>query len=233
MNLRHLVLCLALLPACGPADDAEGASTPHAGTAGAGGAAGGAGASAGGAAGHAGGAGAAACEPPPAAPVFEAGTGQSCFERLAPGQTVPVIQGPQGGFHIWLAVGCADCGPAPMVEFGVKDLATGEFYPGYPGPQKQVVEATATPWRQKAGLTASLPGMPWDPASQLPKGKHVLLSASVLEVGTSAVLHTSEVEVVLGDVIQWNPCASDPGCGQPGGAPCCTKGGELDGAPTN
>lgn len=230
MTLRHLALCLALLPACGSTDDGATTSEPaaggHAGSAGAA-TAGHAGSA--GTAGNAGGAGATTCAAPPQPQAFEAGTGQQCFERLTNGQTVTVIQGPQGGFHIWLAVGCSDCGANPFVELGVKDLATGAFYPGYPGPQKQVVSLDGGAWAQRAGLTALLPGMPWDQGSQLPKGTHVLLSASVLDVNTNEVRHTSDVEVVLGDIVQWNPCNPDPNqCGQPGGAPCCTKGG-VDG----
>lgn len=214
------------------------AGAAGAGGAGNGGSAGAAGGSAGaaGSAGSAGSgatagaAGAPACVTPPEPQVFETGTGQQCFERLTPGQVVPMIQGPQGGFHLWLAIGCADCAASTLVEIGVKDMATGTFYPGYPGPQKQVIQPSPGPWGQRAGLTAPLPGTAWDPESQLAKGTHVLLSASVLDLQTSAVIHGADVEVVLGDIQQWNPCSSDPSCGQPGGPPCCTKGG-TDGTP--
>lgn len=239
MTLRHLVLCLALLPACGSSDDTTSpASTGTGGAAGSSGAGGsatggtaGAGGSSAGSAGNAGAAGAAACDTPPQPQTFELGTGQSCFQRLTSGQTVDVVQGPQGGYHLWLAFGCADCGATPFVEFGVKDKATGTFYPGMAGAQKLFVEASPGPWGQRAGLTAFLPGITWDQTSQLPKGTHVVLSASVLDMGTNAVLHSQDVEVVLGEVVYWNPCNPDPNhCGMPGGSPCCTKGG-LDGTP--
>ncbi|MBE2250538.1 MAG: hypothetical protein IAE78_13465 [Myxococcus sp.] len=37
-------------------------------------------------------------------PLLELGTGTQTFAPLVAGQTVPVIAGPQGGFHIWAAV---------------------------------------------------------------------------------------------------------------------------------
>jgi hypothetical protein len=83
---------LALLPALGlalftcPACDDGG-----------GGGGGGGGESAGGAGGEsAGGEG--------GAPWIELGTGTEAFEPLTEGQTVPIIAGPQGGYHVWGAL---------------------------------------------------------------------------------------------------------------------------------
>src|SRR5690606_4066888 len=78
------------------------------------------------------------CADPADPAVFEIGTGQTCFERLTAGQTVAAIQGPQGGFHLWLAVGCADCGAQAVVRYGVKDPATQDWYAGT-GSQEQVL----------------------------------------------------------------------------------------------
>lgn len=211
------------MSAAGAGGSAAGASsTGGAAGTGAGGASGGSGGNAGGSGGASGtgGTGGAACVAPPSPPVFEVGTGESCFTRLTPGQTVKVENGPQGGFHIWLALGCTDCGATPIVQFGIKDPATSDYYP-MTMVQKQVVPLDGA-WPQRAGLTAFLPGMVWDKTSQLPMGTHVLLSGAVLDA-SGAVLHSSDVEVVLGDIEQWNPpCSTDPGCGAPGGLPCCT-----------
>lgn len=171
------------------------------------------------------GTGGAACTPPSSPAVFETGTGEACFERLASGATVKVLQGPQGGFHIWLAVGCSDCGTKATIEYGVKNPATMAWYDGTYA-QKVVVPLTGSPWGQQAGFTAFLPGVVWDATTQLPKGTHVLLSATVLGPDDGA-LHQAEVDVVLGDVEEYNPpCDQNPmTCGQPGSAPCCGLNG--------
>ncbi len=167
--------------------------------------------------------GASPCALPPAPQPFEIGTGEACFERLVPQQVIPVMQGPQGGYHLWLAIGCGDCGAKATIAYGVKDPATNDWYAGT-GELKQVVELGAGEWRQRAGVTAFLPGIVWDPMSSLPKGTHVRLTASILDEAMNPV-HTGEVEVVLGDIEMWSPpCDPGPSCGAPGSLPCCTDG---------
>jgi hypothetical protein len=167
--------------------------------------------------------GASPCVVPPAPQPFEIGTGEACFERLSPEQVVPVMQGPQGGFHLWLAIGCGDCSAKATLSYGVKDPATDAWFAGT-GELKQVVDLGEGSWRQHAGVTAFLPGIVWDPMSSLPKGTHVKLVASVLDEAMSPV-HSAEVEVVLGDIMIWSPpCDTGPNCGAPGSLPCCTDG---------
>lgn len=163
------------------------------------------------------------CTDPPAPAVFEIGTGETCFERVTAGQTVPVMAGPQGGFHIWLAVGCADCGGQAILTYGVKDPATHDWIAGTYA-NNAVVPLDADGWPQHAGIITYLPGIAWDPASYLPKGTHVLLYAAVLDT-SMAVKHEGEVELVLGDTQSWSPpCDPGPNCGAPGGLPCCSDG---------
>src|SRR4051812_15290345 len=69
------------------------------------------------------------CVAPPNSIAFEAGGGQTCFERLTEGETVKVLQGPQGGYHIWLGVSCVGCQAQTTIEFGVKDPATKDWFP--------------------------------------------------------------------------------------------------------
>ncbi len=57
------------------------------------------------------------CTPtPPAAiePVLALGKGRSCFTPLEAGEVLPIVFGPQGGFHVWLALrfGGLDAGTA-------------------------------------------------------------------------------------------------------------------------
>jgi hypothetical protein len=189
-------------------------------TGGAGGASGSTGALSGGGGDPTGAGGGPTCDDPPAPADFELGTGESCFERVTSGQTVPTLAGPQGGYHVWAALGCGDCGSQALVELGVKDPATSTWYAGTYA-QKSVVQLDAEGWGQIAGLTAFLPGVVWDPESNvLPPGTHVVLAATVFD-GTT-IKHAGEVELVLGEVEPWSPpCDPGPDCGQPGGAPCC------------
>src|SRR5687768_6189451 len=59
--------------------------------------------------GGAGSGGSSGCDTPPDPETFEMGTGEHCFARLSANQAVDLISGPQGGYHVWLAIGCADC----------------------------------------------------------------------------------------------------------------------------
>lgn len=166
------------------------------------------------------GAGGISCSDPSSPKTYELGTGEACFERLTAGQTIPVMNGPQGGYHLWTAIGCSDCGATANVRYGVKDPMTQTYWVG---PQTQVVMLSAHGWPQHAGLTAFLPGISWDPMSgALPKGTHVILNAAIIN-DDNTVKHEQEIEVVLGDTVIWDPCDPSPmTCGQPGSQPCCT-----------
>lgn len=165
------------------------------------------------------------CPAPSNAVAFESGTGETCFGRLTAGQTVTVLQGPQGGYHLWLAVSCIGCQAKTTIEFGVKDPATKDWFPGT-SPQKVAVDLGGAGWQQQAGFTAFLPGVVWDMTTSLPKGTHVLLTT--IHYATDGISKEEiQNEVVLGDIEQYNPpCDPDPmTCGVPGGLPCCSLGG--------
>jgi hypothetical protein len=161
------------------------------------------------------------CDEPASPAVFELGTGEACFERLTALQTVPEIQGPQGGFHVWAGLGCSDCGTKAIVEFGTKNAKTKAWLLG--NPEKQAVDLGQGAWGQHAGLTAFLPGDTVNaPDEKLPKGTHVILAMRVLD-SMGKELHSAEVEVVLGDLEMWSSCSSDAACGTSGFAPCCAR----------
>jgi hypothetical protein len=147
-----------------------------------------------------------------------------CFERLTAGQTVPVMEGPQGGFHLWTAVGCAECAATEHLRIGVKDPATGDYLAGT-GPFDLMATLDSSGWHQAAGFTAFLPGAPWDETSILPEGTHVVLSAELRDADDT-IRYADEREVVLGKREIWSPpCDPDPNtCGAIGGLPCCTDG---------
>jgi hypothetical protein len=174
----------------------------------------------GGSAGASGGAGAPVCEDPPSPGEFELGGGEKCFERLAEMQVVPVMQGPQGGFHLWLAMGCKDCEGKEIVRYGLKDPKTNDYFPDTK-PLKVLAPFSTSGWPQKAGFSNFLPGVVYDETTQLPKGTHVIMMGEVLD-SAGAVVHSKEIEVELGDIEIWSPpCSTEPTCGSKAGPPCC------------
>lgn len=165
--------------------------------------------------------GAGSCDEPESPAAFELGTGEACFERLTAGQTVPQIQGPQGGFHIWAGLGCSDCGTKTIVQYGTRSAKTREWLLG--APTTQVVDLGQGAWGQHAGLTAFLPGDTLNaPDERLPEGAHVILAMKVLDADDKE-LHQGEIEVVLGELEMWTSCSSEATCGQSGESPCCIK----------
>lgn len=162
-----------------------------------------------------------ACSAPESPAVFELGTGEACFERLTAGQVVPEIQGPQGGFHVWAAIGCGDCGPETIVELGTKNAKTKAWLQGVPGKQK--VDLGTGDWGQHAGLTAFLPGDVLNaPDEQLPEGATVILALRALDPKGNE-LHAAEITLVLGKLQMWSSCSADAACGTSGFEPCCTR----------
>lgn len=162
--------------------------------------------------GGAGGAAASECETPPSVGSFELGSGETCFEPLVDGATVPLISGPQGGYHLWVAVGCSDCAAQVSLEWGVRDPATGETLANTYSSQG-AVSLSGGAWPQAAGMIAGMPGVSWDPEVEPPlaPGTHVILWVETV----GGVSHASEVEVVIGETVSWDPCAEtpdDPNC---------------------
>lgn len=143
--------------------------------------------------------GAESCAAPPNPAVFELGTGDTCFERLTPGQTIPVIGGPQGGYHLWTSFGCGDCPAKTILELGVKNADTGEWLVG--APAKLVDSLGEGAWPQQARLPAGLPGVGFStqgPDARPPVGLHVLLSMRLLGAD-DAEIHAAEIPLVLGE----------------------------------
>lgn len=139
------------------------------------------------------------CSEPTSPAIFELGTGRDCFERLTPGQTITVLAGPQGGYHVWTSFGCADCGGKTFLEYGVKDGATQEWLNG--APAKIVANLSREPWAQQAGIRALLPGSAWatqGPDQRPPVGLSVSLSMRVVNAANIEV-HHAEIPLVLGE----------------------------------
>lgn len=202
--LRHLLLVSALvgLTACQSSVENPSGEGGHAN-------AGGGGEGGGGAGGSGGTGGSAECAAPASPAMFEIGTGEKCFSRLAASDEVPLLNGPQGGYHVWLAIGCEDCNDPVLLRFGARDPQTGAPFGGMEDLQEMVpLEGAA--WPQAAGLTVFMPGLSWDPEGVPPpaKGTHVVLWAEAYD--GAELVHQAEVEVIIGDLQEWNPCAEDP-----------------------
>ena len=174
----------------------------------------------GGATGGAGGAGGAgptpACETPPDAMVFELGTGELCFQRVEPLAKVPQYNGPQGGYHLFLALGCVDCGASALLEYAIIDLATGEPL-ARTAPTTQVfLELPSGAWPQLAGLQIGMPGVEYlADEPPVPEGTQLGIDVRVLDASGGSVLHEGRLEVTVGATQPWNPCDAHPE------GPCC------------
>jgi hypothetical protein len=69
------------------------------------------------------------------------GTGEEGFQEIG-SDGVFVQQGPQGGFHIWIALRCQNLGPRITASYGVDDLDT--MQPVSQPNMKRVVELDYT-----------------------------------------------------------------------------------------
>ncbi len=151
-----------------------------------------------------------ACDTPAGAGKFEIGTGEKCFEPLAEGDEIPLMNGPQGGYHVWLATGCTDCGTVVHFKYGAHDPATNMPLTGSYD-EEAMVELSGAAWPQKAGIVIHMPGLSWDPMNEPPpaKGTQVILWAEAY-TPQGDLWHKAEVLVTIGDIQEWNPCIENP-----------------------
>jgi hypothetical protein len=149
------------------------------------------------------------CPAPENAASFEVGTGEKCFTRLSAGGDIPLMNGPQGGYHLWVAVGCSDCASPTHIRWGARDPLTGGVFPGT-GDSEAMFELDGAAWKQSAGIFLYMPGLSWDPEYSPPPAKDapIVIWSEVVE-GT-IVKHASEVEVKIGDTVPWDPCIETP-----------------------
>lgn len=166
-------------------------------------------------AGGTGGAGASApvCVAPDAPQVFEIGTGEQCFERVADGGTVPLMNGPQGGYHLWLAVGCEGCAKDDVIQYDALDPVTLTSLAF--GPSQTIIEPSGD-WPQVAGIQLGMPGDEFG-TPPLPEGTEVLVDVKVFDPSGMNVLHEGQTHWVLGPITPWDPCDLHPE------SPCCSE----------
>lgn len=153
------------------------------------------------------------CDAPENPGPFELGTGEACFERVGSGDSVPMMNGPQGGYHMFLAVGCEGCPEEAIVEYSVLDPVTREVIERtYPGSRAYASFVDADGWEQAPGIQLGMPGIMWDVENDppLPEGTGLLFVVALLDTATEEVLHESELEVVTGPITPWDPCDLHP-----------------------
>ncbi len=158
------------------------------------------------------------CQPPDAAEGFEVGTGELCFAEVNDGGVIQQMHGPQGGYHVWLALGCIDCGDQVWVRGSVLDPATGSPLPNT-YTTDNIVTLSKGAWPQIAGIQQGMPGDDFldEPGYEpLPPGTPFILRAQVFALDGATLLHEAEVSAVLGDTVDWDPCDADPT------GPCCS-----------
>jgi hypothetical protein len=144
------------------------------------------------------------CDLPTQLETFETGTGEVCYEQLAEDSVVPYMEGPQGGYHLFLALACADCGTEVIVETEARLEETDEVVSALTQSLVPVKGGTAT------GIIVPLPGDPWDPESvPLAEGTRLMLSTTV-KAPNGNMLHAADELRVLGPEVYWDYCATHP-----------------------
>lgn len=139
------------------------------------------------------------CDPPSDPQAFEVGTGELCFTRVQAGETLPLMAGPQGGYHVWLAVGCKDCGEEAHLRMRVfaedgtemSDLATEQFVP-----------LGGDAWPQHAGIQLGMPGFDGE-SGRLPVGTPLRVQVETVD-GSGSATHAGEMSFILGETESWD-----------------------------
>ncbi|MFO0589633.1 MAG: hypothetical protein U0441_18995 [Polyangiaceae bacterium] len=160
------------------------------------------------------------CNEPKDMPAFDIGTGEKCFAKVTDGDTLPLMNGPQGGYHMWLAAGCKDCGTTVHLKYGARDPATGMPLAGTGDLESMIPLGDGALFMNHPGIVVYMPGLSWDPMTEPPpaKGSQLVLWADAI-AADGTVQHHAERLVTVGDTMSWDPCVenpSDPQCGYDG-----------------
>jgi len=156
-----------------------------------------------------------ACSSQPWSGGFEIGTGEECFEAVTNKQSIPLIAGPQGGFHIWFGVRCANCDETQLLSYGVKDAETGAFVM-VDAFETMIHLEPADGYRHKAGIQAYMPGVSWEGDPEY-LGKSFVLW---MQASVDGQIVEDEVTVVVDSVKYWSPPCDPNQENVPGGNGC-------------
>lgn len=128
------------------------------------------------------------------------GTGEDAYQPVAKGSTIPLMKGPQGGFHLWIALRCDGCKDLAVVEFGARDGASGELL-SYPGLQQRVAFPIGGGVDDVSGLVTHVTST--DPDDYV--GRSAVLWASLRADPEEPAFAEASADVAIGDVEVWNP----------------------------
>ncbi len=156
-----------------------------------------------------------ACPSQPWSGGFEVGTGEECFEAVTSKQSVPLIAGPQGGFHIWFGLRCTNCEDTQLLSYGVKDAETGAFV-SVDSFTTMIHLDKADGYRQAAGILAYMPGVAWEGEPDYLGSTFVLW----LQATVDGQLVEDEVTVVVDSLQYWSPPCDPDQENVPGGNGC-------------
>lgn len=124
--------------------------------------------------------------------VISVGTGLSAFEALDDGDSIDVVEGPQGGTHVWVGLQCDSCpGDSVRVTVGARDSG-GDWINDQPS-QAMAELIEDGDGKTAAGMRAYLD----ESSGSDYLDEELILSASVTIDGEE---HTDEVRVIVTDV---------------------------------
>ncbi|MEK6607742.1 MAG: hypothetical protein AABZ30_08795 [Myxococcota bacterium] len=127
------------------------------------------------------------------------GTGEKTFVALDDVAGVPLIEGPQGGYHVWIALRAREIGPRVAVAYGLRDAQSGEelAIEGLSLPALDLADASGGA-REFAGLRGFLSLF----EAKAYVGRRVALWAIVTDDATGVTAEDEGETVVLDPIVE-------------------------------
>jgi len=130
------------------------------------------------------------------------GTGDKCYVPLESNDTVPIIGGPQGGFHIWVALRSAGLGDEVIASYRVLDTADDSAIT-LSDPIERIVELCpiGEGWNEAAKLYAQLDAFTIDEVGHF-VGRTIRLGVTLRNSASASA--SAEATLKLGPVVKWS-----------------------------
>jgi len=136
----------------------------------------------------------------PAAITMSIGTGEAAFEALTEGETIPLILGPQGGYHLWISVRCDGCSDLAILGYGARDSTSGEPL-SYESLEREIAYPYDGGTTDVFGLVGHLQSN--DPSSYV--GRSAVLWASIRPGPDEEPYAEARAAVTIGEEEHWHP----------------------------
>jgi hypothetical protein len=143
---------------------------------------------------------------PVAAPELQLGTGKDSFEPLAEGQTVELIHGPQGGWHIWGSLRARGLASPLTVVYAVALADTGEVLSST---TYEIEPLAAGSWSLWAGLIGYVPE-PERVAKQPVALSMQVTDARGVQLGATQRVVAGDLPNCPTEPMPGNPCSASP-----------------------